>query len=268
MNKKIIFGIIFILIFAITLTGCGNKDAVQQVHSKNTMLNAIDNLDCSKDNSDVIFAYIVSGVSTTNDALLNCKLKNKYTMIKEEDFADDNGDSVKKITLQLNDYDLKFSVTSAKYCTAALSATCTEMSYVITTDYQRNATEYFSKKYSEQNTNKSCNSSNYQNTTDTSFCSIGTKTEIASAVEYIIGYVEYINSLDVKILDDNYSIDINFPTKIHPHGGWYSVYLRLPIIDGKYVLEGSRDYQTFGNGIIINDLNEYLLNYTRINDIF
>jgi len=241
MKKNIIFSVLVIILLSF-MTGCGKKGELQ---SKKEMLDSIDNLSCADE----------STTENTNSPLL-CNLKNNYTVVNEEVSSDELG-KVRKINLRLNASDLEFSVTSSYKCSESFDASCTEHTYTITTDYKGKANDYFSKKYSEQKNNDICNSSNYP------FCSVNNKNEIATVTEYVYGYIDYLNSLNVKFLSYSKHISIEFPSKTYVNGVNYSAYIYITLIDGKYVL------QTSGPEVsTINDLNEYLLNWSDEQTIF
>jgi hypothetical protein len=277
MKKKLILSLLMIFLLSF-MTGCfGNKNAINETHSKQEMLDSIDSLNCGVDNSNRYYGYIVSGVKTTNDSLLSCNLKNKYTILNEETSSDKDGYETRKIDLRLNDYNVEFSVTSSRECTSAFSATCTTRSYVITTNYQEKVSEYFTKKYDERNNNL-CSSIGTTNYTDGRVefyvdvnCLINKNAEITNAVKYVNEYIDYINNLNIRFMQNNASASIEFPSKKNQAGSSYKIYMGIKLLNGKYSLVVTTlvgiEYKQFISDNI-TDLNDYILNFIEENEIF
>ena len=273
-----LIGFIISSIFSSAIGNNNNKKNTQEMHSKEELIYALDNLDCSKNNNSKDTYYGKSTQeNTTNDRLLNCNIKNNYTILREEielserdTYYNVEPAEMRVIYVQLKNYDVEFSIKSSIQCTRDFSASCTKREYVITTDYQIKTTEYFIKKYSEQK-NVTLNNKDSSEGYFSPFYTVNNKNEITNATVFVNDFVKYINDLNIRFLPltyKQYTLEISFPSKIHPNGGWYSVYLKLVLNDGKYILKGNEDYQNYGDLIIINDLSEYLLKYAQANGIF
>ena len=231
MKRKIIF-IVIIVVILMLVTGCEDKQGKQEVHTKEDLLYTIDYLDCSKPNDGRGLA--VKGAYTTDEDLLSCHLKDKYTVVEEELTEDEQGNPLRKLVLRLNAYDVAFSVVSSKQCSQEFSANCLDTAYVITTDYQEKAIEYFEKKYKETNPNELCSRSS-------KFCSITKKSEIENAAQYIMNYVDFINNLDIRVLTPTngihyYGVYIDFPGKSYYGDEPYYMMIAFALVDGKYTL--------------------------------
>lgn len=251
---SIVFTMFMILL---GITGCSDEDKVYEVHSKEEMLSIIDNLDCSRNNGGYS-DYQVVKAQTTDDDLLSCRLKNQYTILNEELSEDESGNKVRTINLRLKNYDVEFSVISSLECTSSFSASCISSSYVITTDYQEKAEEYFKTKYRETNYNKYCNDSVW-------FCIIPDKNGIEAVTDYIVNYVQYLNNLEIRVLNKHVglatSLMIHFQSEKVKYNG---ISFRILLTDGKYVLY-TKDFEEIGSK---ENLYQYILNYAQNKNIF
>lgn len=222
----------------------------QKVHSYKNMISVLDNLDCSKNNNNRD-EYTVHGGYTTKDKNLSCNLKNKYEVLKKETIKDDNNNDVRKIYLKLKDYDVEFIMISSKECTATFVGPCITSKYVITTDYQEKASQYFYNEYNKNSHNNVCN-----NIEENNDCSLQTEKDIDDVVEYVFDYAKFLNNLDIRT-KSSLSLSIYYPNSNNVYRRYERVYLILD--EGKYVVKIHDD----GSYKKVNEeeLRQYLLNY-------
>ncbi len=229
----------------------------QEMHSSEELLSTLDNLDCS-----TIYNYYIREEATqTKDDSKSCKLKDKYIVLNEEIVADENHNDARKIDLKLKDYDVEFSIQSAKMCTSEFSATCIKTEYVMITDYRDKATEYFYNQYSAENSNSVCNGSSADED-----CSIKKEEDIEEVVKYIFGYIQYLNNLDLRFLPKYNLMSIEYPAKVYSSGGVYRTYVYPRLENGKYnvyILENG-DYRLVDEG----GLKDYLLKCAHEQEVF
>ena len=247
MKKKKMVIMIFSLVFL--TTGCIKKNTV--AHSKEEMLNVIDNLDCS-------YAYYSAydvDAKTIDNIDYNCNLKGKYSIVSEKIIRRTKYEEhdARVITLRLNDYDFEFHIESSLRPIGLVTN-----SYTNTTDYIKTANEYFSKKFNEEKPSDVCNS---EKITTTKFCVVKKYDDILMASNYIKTYVDYLNNLDIRFFDHQRNISVYFGEK--SNGGWYSISYKPKLVDGKYVLF------KFTTGVDkVEDIEHDILNYVKENNIF
>lgn len=257
MQKTKIPIMIFSLLFL--TTGCIKENT--EAHSKEEMLNTIDNLDCSYE----YYYPSDDAARTTDNTDYNCNLKGKYSVISEEiihQFKYEEHDA-RVITLKLNDYDFEFHIESSLRPIGLVTH-----SYTITTDYIKMANEYFSKKFNEENPSAVCNSEKIGNT---KFCVVKKYDDISTVSKYIKSYVEYLNGLDIRFFDPKRSMSVYFGEK--PNGGWYGISYKPKLVDGKYVLFRTITDET--HKVIAENMYDSLasieqdiLSYVKENNIF
>lgn len=228
------------------------------IHTKEELLNTINNLDCTK-YSNKVKSYVYENLKTTNDNNKKCNLENKYTVLNEEMLKDNYNRDMRKINLKLKNYDIEFSVTSSKKCTATIeSNSCVKYDYMMTTDYHEKAAEYFYNIYKSKNMISECNGE-----LENHLCSVRYENQVDNVAKYIMNYVNYLNTLDIRFniqgdkyvkLSDNdqYTvIGIEYTTKAEYRD---FAYVLLKLSNGQYVIE--KDGQILNE----NSLKEYIIN--------
>jgi len=126
------------------------------------------------------------------------------------------------------------------------------------TDFHNKASNYFWQKYTKEH-DCVCDDSIYHE------CYVNTKEDVARVIKHIEGYLDYINSLDIRIMQDSHnSIEIIYPKNPNASKGKKS-FQRLFFLlkNGKYSL---RDYGT--DSPPIEDLEQYILDFCAENEIF
>lgn len=235
-----------------------NKESKDVIHTKEELLDTINNLDCTKySNKEKSYEY--ENLKTTNDKNIKCNLENKYTVLNEEMLKDNYNKDVRKISLKLKDYDIEFNVTSSKKCTGTIeSNSCVKYDYIMTTDYHEKAAEYFYNIYKTKNIISECNGELNEH-----LCSVRFEDQVDKIAKYIMNYVKYINTLDIRFNiqgdkyvtlsdDEQYTvIGIEYTAKAEYRD---FAYILLKLSNGKYIIE--KDGQILDE----NSLKEYIIN--------
>lgn len=234
MKKKVV--IVLMLVFL--LCGCGKKG---HLHEYDDFIKYVDNLG-----------------SEFNDKFYSYNLKGKYDVVYDEYGIDKNGDKTRTISFKLKDSNFVFDVVSAYKCTSYFDACCAEYTYTLTDHFSLEAFEYFFSEYSKL--------VNY----DDKYChlisdkcyaglfQVSTKEELDYVINYMNGFLNYINQLDFRFVSRYYSDFYIYFDKTNAYGSLYSLNIYLDIKDDKIVYHLDDD---------VNNLEEHVNKYLNENYI-
>jgi len=259
-TMKIALRLALVIGLIVSTTGCSMYPKLEgKINTKEEMLDYIDGLSCGDLENN--FANSQDTSSTTSNPIISCNLKGKYDVIGEEDVQDIYGNT-RNIYLRLKDYDYEFVVFSKYTCVQGCEYNFVfslAYAYTITTEYHKGASNYFIAKYSELNEIACCfdPDSNYSYL-------INEKDEVAIIAEYINGYIDYLNNLDIKTLEKDAKITMYFTTRTYRNSSYYRLPIYILLLDGQYILVKSK----YKSSTIITNLKDYILEYCEENDVF
>ena len=200
MSKKILM-VLFSLFVVLFVAGCGKHG---KLHEYDDFINYVNNLQCG-----------------TNDKKLNCGLEGKYEVISdktenitEEDIGYSHGvvGSKKRIlTFEIKNTNLTFDVVSRYVCTGDIDGNCYDYTYQLSDNFRYNAFEYYLNEYNKQvDFDNELTYSPEMGEYDSRRFNIKNQSELTYIINYMNGFLDYVNSLNFKFIDDYEEFNIKF----------------------------------------------------------
>ena len=158
---------------------------------------------------DEYISYVDNMECNTGHGTTSCNLKGKYEVIE------DNHNSKEKpyVLFKIKDTDLTFKVFRTVSCGSIDGTGCFNKKYSLDTNYQYNATDYYLKEYAKKMNNTYCLEIG-KNCHYTYLDVIKTKKDLKDRVKYLEGFLTYINSLDIGVIDYLGHIGVQFDKNI------------------------------------------------------
>ena len=190
-----------------------------------------------------------------------CNLKGKYDIISDDIETIVLKDS-RVLTAKIKGTDLTFKVYPVKKCSSTLDGSfCFGKKYVLFSNYNVKAENYFFEEYNKKVGNNYC-----YTISDSCLYSvlepIKTKQDLKDRIDYVNGFVDYLNSLDYKVLERSDMIDLQFEQK-YQNGSNKTLYIHLTVENDKYVYYYLDDEYEPVDG----KLETYIQNFMDANDI-
>lgn len=192
--KNKIYLIMFSVALIFCITGCGKHG---ELHEYDDVIIYVNDMQCGLYDKDV-----------------SCNLAGKFELVDTYDETDYKGDPTRTYTLKLKDDDFSFDIISYYGCTDGLNidGSCYDYTcYLNGNDYYDKAEKYHINRFNEEfdfnNKIKNYSFDFY----DTSNSSVGrfkvrTVDDLNFVVDYFNSYLDYVNGLDYKFFDFNYSL--------------------------------------------------------------
>ena len=190
-GSGIIFFIVIVVIIIFAIRGWQYSG---HIHSEKEFTNYVDNLDC-----------------TVNKKEQLCNLKGKYEIVSTKDGADKIG-KTKTMTFKIKNTNLTFDVVSAYHCKDSIDGSCFGYQYRLSDNYKMKDKEYYVIEYNRTigYNDQFCYSYNDSKCYELDF-TIKSQADLKYVFDYIKGFIDYVNKLDIKIIDGYYdSISIYF----------------------------------------------------------
>jgi len=162
-----------------------------------------------------------------------CNLKGKYEVVSE------NLNLEKPyMEFKIKDTDIVFKVFQTYSCSGTLDGSgCFGKKDVLRDNYNGNATRYYIEKYDEQIGVDSCREKFPDGKCYyTSLPAISTKENLKETIDYLNGFIDYINKLDYRVLERYTHFVSRFSSTTNPNGKEISISFYIDIDNnGKYV---------------------------------
>lgn len=215
-----------------------------ELHEYKDFINYVENIKCDINNKEK-----------------SCNLINKYEIVSDESSFDDNNKEIRTITFKIKNTNLIFSVKSAYHCTSSLDGSCFKYSYQLSDDFKYSAFEYYIEEYNKKvgYNNNYC----YKITDDcvSGWFKIKSYADLKYVIDYMNGFLNYINNLDFKFIDKHKYFNISFE-KTYENGANYSLGIYFDIVDNKYTYKFRDEYMP-----VDRNVETYIKNYMNVNEI-
>lgn len=236
-------GIISIIIMIINFFRPSYKG---KIHEYEDFINHVESIDCNINNKEN-----------------SCNINDKYEVISDKYSLDKKFKKRRTITFKIKNTNFTFDVESYYQCTNNFDGACFEYEYKLKDNFKISAFKHYLKEYN--NTvgfdNKYCYKIE-DNECEYNLLYINSISDYRYVVNYIDGFLEYINNLDFKFIIENYPYFGMKFNKKETDLAYPSIYLNFDILDDKYIYEFDDEYFP-----IDMQLETYINNYMKVNEI-
>lgn len=203
----------------------------------------------------------INYVETKTCGKSSCNLSGNYEVVKQEDGRDGANKETRTITFKIKNTDLTFSVKSSRTC---LKDMCFKKWYELTDDYNKKATEYYFDQYNKSigYNNEYCYMFDDKDECNSSNLNVKNNEELEFVINYINGFVDYKNTLDIKF-GSYFSIyfpKIKFTNEYNGeiYNYYYHLYVDVDLVDNKYTLDFNEYECTSNDGTLKACIDDFM----------
>ena len=247
MQKKLLV-ILFLGFILLGTTGCGRHG---RLHEYDDFIKYVNNLQCGM-----------------NSRKVSCNLEGKYELTNIEEGKDDDGKKTRTYTFKIKDSNLSFNVYSQYFCTGSIDGTCFDYTYTLMDSYHVEAFKYYLNDYNKKvgfdDRLQYYFGDEIKEPLIGSF-DIKTSDDLIYIINYMKGFLDYANDLNMKFLGKGEDFIINFTENKYGYdNSWvYSLSIYFDIDENdKYIYKFKDDYYPEDG-----KLDTYIYNYMDKNGI-
>lgn len=235
-------GIISIIIMIINFFRPSYKG---KIHEYEDFINHVESIDCNINNKEN-----------------SCNINDKYEVVSDKYSLDEKRKKVRTITFKIKDTNFTFNVESYYQCTNNFDGACFEYEYKLKDNFHYSAYEYYINEYNKMIglDNKYCYKIK-DNACEFNTFYIKNTSDLKYVVNYMNGFLDYVNSLDFKFIPSYKTFGINFEKK-HMNDVNYNLLIFFDIANDKYTYKFRDEYFP-----IDMQLETYINNYMKVNEI-